>query len=42
MIKKWVLAAVAYLLLVVVGYGIYSSTVEPNEQQMDMKQEEQG
>ncbi|WP_277620289.1 hypothetical protein [Mesobacillus campisalis] len=31
MIKKWTLAAIAYLLLVMGGYGIYASAVNPEE-----------
>jgi hypothetical protein len=29
MIKKWVFAGLAYLLVVMVGFGIYNSTVKP-------------
>jgi hypothetical protein len=38
MIKKWVIAAVAYLMVVMVGFGIYSSTVD--QEPMEMKQVE--
>jgi hypothetical protein len=31
MIKKWTIAAVAYLLLVMGGYGIYAAVVQPDE-----------
>ncbi|WP_286132326.1 hypothetical protein [Bacillus sp. FJAT-27251] len=31
MVKKWTLAAIAYLLLVMGSYGIYALTVNPEE-----------
>lgn len=30
MIKKWIIAGFAYLLIVMAGYGIYVSTVQPD------------
>ncbi|MEH6905169.1 hypothetical protein [Neobacillus drentensis] len=30
MIKKWTIAGFAYLLIVMAGYGIYSSIVQPD------------
>jgi hypothetical protein len=30
MVKKWTIAAIAYLLLVIVGYGIYSVALPPD------------
>ncbi|WP_302621309.1 hypothetical protein [Bacillus sp. FJAT-27225] len=31
MVKKWAIAAVAYLALVMAGYGIYSATAGADE-----------
>ncbi|WP_269320266.1 hypothetical protein [Bacillus sp. EB01] len=31
MIKKWTIAAVAYLVLVIAGYGVYSAVLGPDE-----------
>jgi hypothetical protein len=39
MIKKWVLAAIAYLVLVVAVFGVYNVTADPEP--MDMKKTEQ-
>jgi hypothetical protein len=30
MVKKWTIAAIAYLLLVMGGYGIYSAIQQPD------------
>ena len=30
MIKKWTIAGIAYLLIVIAGYGIYSAAVQPD------------
>lgn len=30
MIKKWMIAGFAYLLIVMAGYGIYSATIQPD------------
>jgi hypothetical protein len=38
--KKWTIAAVVYLLIVMGGYGIYASITKPDttpSQQMEMK-----
>ncbi|MDF2904036.1 MAG: hypothetical protein K0S25_1674 [Bacillus sp. (in: firmicutes)] len=41
MIKKWVFGAIAYLIVVMIGFGIYNSTVDPKpmnqHQQENMK-----
>ncbi len=44
MIKKWVFAAIAYLLVVIIGFTIYNSIVEPEPMKMEMniKQEVHG
>lgn len=39
MVKKWVIAAIAYLAIVIVGFGIYSSTVEPEPMNMEQQEE---
>lgn len=39
MIKKWVLAGIAYLLIVMIGFGIYSSVVEHEPMKMDEREE---
>jgi amino acid permease len=38
MIKKWVIAAIAYLLVVIIGFTIYSSTVDPEPMNMNQKE----
>jgi hypothetical protein len=38
MIKKWVLAAIAYLVVVMVAFGIYDATVEKEPMKMDQKE----
>ncbi|MGJ7920240.1 hypothetical protein [Neobacillus sp. LXY-4] len=38
MIKKWVFAAIAYLMIVMVGFGIYNATVEHEPMNMDQKE----
>ncbi len=37
--KKWAIAAIAYLLLVMAGYGVYAAIAGPDttSQQMEMK-----
>lgn len=39
MVKKWVIAAIAYLAIVIAGFGIYNSTVEPEPMNMDQQEE---
>jgi len=39
MIKKWVIGAVAYLIIVIVGFSIYTSIVEPEPMNMDQQDE---
>lgn len=36
MIKKWVFAAIAYLLVVIIGFTIYNSIAEPEPMKMEM------
>jgi hypothetical protein len=38
--KKWAIAAIAYLLIVIAGYGVYAAIAGPNtipSHQMEMK-----
>lgn len=38
MVKKWMIAGIAYLVVVMVAYGVYDATVEPAKK--DMQEEE--